>query len=278
MAHMKVDLKDKVLVVTGASAGIGKATALEAARRGMHIVLAARREDKLHDVAEEIRRIDRQALVVPTDVSKDEDVAALVEKTVERFGRLDVMCANAGYGFRASVGDLDERMHRQIFEVNYFGTVRCAQHAMPVMKKQCSGQIMIVSSIVGRIGLPMYAAYSATKAAQATLAMALRVELARFGIEVTCVYPIGTRTEFFQVSAKLNGQDTIRQNTPDMFMQTPEHVAKKMVNAMRRPKPEVWPGRFMGIASAIGLMLPRMTQRSLRRHVEDEQRRGFSGT
>ncbi len=278
MAGMKVDLQNRVLVVTGASAGIGKATALEAARRGMHVVLAARREDKLNAVAEQIRRLDRQALVVPTDVAKNEDVAALVEKTVEQFGRLDVMCANAGYGFRESVAELDEQMHREIFETNYFGTVRCVQHAMPVMKKQGSGQMMVVSSIVGRIGLPMYAAYSATKSAQAVLAMALRVELQRFGIEITCVYPIGTRTEFFEVSAKLNGQDTIRQNTPNMFMQTPEHVARKMVDAMRKPRPEVWPGRFMGIASAIGLMLPRMTQHSLRRHVEDEQRRGFSGT
>ena len=185
---MSIDLTGHVIVITGASSGIGAALAVEAAGAGMNVVLAARRADRLDQVAEQVRRTGAEALVVPTDVSRDDDVARLVERTVEHFGRLDVMCANAGYGFRAAVADLDPDMHRAVFETNYFGTVRCVQQAIPVMKRQQSGHIMIVSSIVGRIGLPMYAAYSATKAAQAAFAMALRVELERYGIHADTVY------------------------------------------------------------------------------------------
>ncbi|MFA7236731.1 MAG: SDR family oxidoreductase [Phycisphaeraceae bacterium] len=268
---MTKKLTDQVIVITGASAGIGAATAIAAARAGMHIVLAARREDKLRQVAELVRATGRQALVVPCDVAIDDDVRRLVDQTVGQFGRLDVMFANAGYGFMAGIETLGDADHRAIFETNYWGMVRCIHAALPQMKKRKSGHIVVTSSIVGRVGLPFYAHYSATKAAQDALATGLRVELEEYGIDVSTVYPIGTKTEFFDVSAKMAGRDGIRENTPAIFMQTPEHVARRIMQCLRRPCPEVWPARWSHVGSSLAHLLPRITRMALRRHARKDR-------
>jgi hypothetical protein len=182
------------------------------------------------------------------------------------------MFANAGYGFLKAVENLDAASHRRIFEVNYFGTMRCVQAALPTMKQAGRGHIVITSSVVGRVGLPLYAAYSATKAAQDALATALRVEAELLGIDVTCVYPVGTRTEFFEVSAAIGGRDAISRNTPKMFMQSPAHVARRIVKALRRPCPEVWPARWAHFGSSIACLMPRLTRWALRKHAEHDRR------
>lgn len=268
---MRRDLTNQVIVITGASAGIGAATALEAAGAGMDVVLAARRVDRLQAVAQQVRQLGRRALVVECDVACGPQVDALVEQTMGEFGRLDVMFTNAGYGFCQSVEGLDELGHREVFEVNYFGTVRCIQAALPIMKQARSGHIVITSSIVGRVGLPYYAAYSATKAAQDALATALRPEVEPDGIDVTCVYPVGTKTEFFEVSAKIGGRDAIAENTPVFFMQSPQHVARRVVGALHKPCPEVWPARWAHLASSLACLLPRFTRWGLRRHAQRDR-------
>lgn len=262
-----------MIVITGASAGIGAATAVEAARHGMHVVAAARRLDKLEAVAARVRELDRKVEVVPCDVAEASQVDRLVERTMQRFGRLDVMFANAGYGFLQPIDLLDERMHRHIFDVNYFGTVRCVQKALPPMRAAGQGHIVITSSVVGRVGIPNYTAYSATKAAQDALATGLRAELEPDGIDVTAVYPVGTKTEFFEVSASIGGQDTVKENTPRALMQRPEHVAKRVVAALRRPKPEVWPAKWAHLGSSLATLLPRVTHLALRRHARADQPR-----
>ncbi len=263
---MARNLKDQVIVITGASAGIGQATALEAAKAGMHVVLAARRADRIEATAKQIEATGRRALAVATDVADDQQVRHMVDLTVAEFGRLDVMFANAGYGFMKPFYDLTEAEHRRIFEVNYWGTIRCIKAAVPIMEKAGHGHIVISSSIVGRVGLPFYAHYAATKAAQDALATGIRVELEPYNIDVTAVYPIGTKTEFFEVSARIGGRDMISQNTPKAFMQTPEHVARRVVKALRRPREEVWPARWSHFGSSMACLLPGMTRRALRKH------------
>jgi len=263
---MSRDLTDQVVVITGASSGIGAATAIEAARAGMHVVLSARRAEPMRGLADEIRSLGREALVVPTDVAEDDQVYNLVERTLEEFGRLDVMFANAGYGFMKAVADLDEANHRRIFEVNYYGTVRCIRAALPAMRRAGRGHIVITSSIVARVGLPYYAAYSATKAAQDVLATALRLELEPDHIDVTAVYPVGTKTEFFEVSAQIGGHDPISDNTPAWLMQSAEHVARRVTRALRRPCAEVWPSRLSHLGASLACLFPGMTRWALRQH------------
>ena len=269
---MARDLTDRVIVITGASSGIGAATAVVAAEAGMDVVLAARRTEMLEQHADAVRQAGRRALVVTCDVASDEQVQALVDQTTQEFGRLDVMFANAGYGFMCPIEDMSDDAHRRIFDVNYFGTIRCIHAALPVMKQAGAGHLVITTSIVGRVGLPYYAAYSATKAAQDALATALRLELEPYHIDVTAVYPIGTKTEFFEVSAKLGGRDTISENTPEIFMQSPRHVARRIVKALRRPVPEVWPARWSHFGSSMATLMPGLTRRALRKHAEKDRK------
>ena len=265
---MTLDLGGKVIVITGASAGIGAATAVAAARAGMRIVLAARREDKLHDVARTVKVNGGEAMVMPTDIADREQVQQLVDQTVDQFGRLDVMFANAGFGHYAGVDKLDGELDQRMWQVNYFGTVHCLQAAAAVMKPQGSGHLLITSSVLAHLGLPFYSTYSATKAAQHGLAMSLRHELAGDGIDVTCVFPVGTRTEFFETARQLDGRDVVGQNTPDMFMQSARHVAKRILAAMRRPRPEVWPSRLAHVAAAVFTMFPGLRQAALKSQAE----------
>lgn len=269
---MPRDLRDKVIVITGASAGIGAATAIEAARAGMHVVLAARRVDRLEGVAEQVRRAGREALAVATDVADPLQVDALVRRALERFGRIDVMFANAGYGTVIPFERMSATDHRRIFDVNYFGTVSCVQAVLPVMRRQASGHIVITSSIVGRVGLPYNAAYSATKSAQDALAMGLRHELEIENIDVTTVYPVSTRTEFFEVAARAAGRSGSPADTPRHLVQSAEHVARRVVGALRRPRSEVWPAAWARWGSGLALLMGPLTRRSLRRHAEKDRR------
>jgi short-subunit dehydrogenase len=234
----------------------------------MKLVLAARREDKLHDVARTVKINGGEALIVPTDVADRGQVQTLVDKTVEHFGRLDVMFANAGFGHYAGVDGLDGPLDQRMWQVNYFGTVHCMQAAAAVFKPQGGGHLLMTSSVLAHLGLPFYSTYSATTAAQHGLAMSLRHELAGDGIDVTCVFPIGTRTEFFETARRLDGHDVVGQNTPEMFMQSARHVARRVIAALRHPRPEVWPSRLVHVAAAAFTMFPGLRQLALKSQAE----------
>lgn len=263
---MTRDLQDKVIVITGASAGIGAATAIRCAQAGMHVVLAARRQEQLHSVAQQIEQQGRRTLVVPCDVSRDEDVIGLFEQAWEAFGRVDVAFANAGYGLASGVLDTSDEQHRAIFETNYFGTVRVIHQAVPYLRRTPDGlgHLLICSSAASEIGLPWYGAYSATKAAQDSIAGALRCELQDV-IVVTTVHPVGTLTEFFDTAERMaGGSGPGRPNTPRAFTQRPDTVARKIVRAIHRPRAEVWPSPMARVGLAVATLLPGLTNRFLK--------------
>lgn len=270
---MAIDLTGKVLVVTGASSGIGAATAVAAGRAGMRVVLAARRVEMLESVAAKVREVGGEAEVVACDLADDAQIGALFEMAVERFGRVDVLYANAGYGFmqRGDDTDVDDDEAR-MWRVNYFACVRCCRAAAKIMRTQQSGHIILCSSIVGRIGLPYYATYAATKAAQHAFAASLGPELRPAGIRVSTVYPVGTKTEFFDVSAAHRGDSDGGANTPDMLTQTAEHVARKIVRCMRKPKPEVWPSFVGRLGTVMLTMFPRLFGWAMKSHTTDCRR------
>lgn len=253
-------LKGKTILITGASSGIGQATAMACAQAGMRVVLCARGLDALEQTAAQINALPGggEATVIPCDVRDDESVQTLFEQALDAVGKLDVVYANAGYGLFASIEHTTNEQVRDIFETNFFGTVRCVNQALPIMHKQGSGHIIICSSACSEISLPMYGYYAATKAAQDSIAGALRAELIGTGIHVSSVHPIGTYTDFFnQVSVKA-GKD-VGLNTPDALMQKPEYVAKCIVKniARSKPKPEVWPHWLTRLGLALCTALPR---------------------
>ncbi len=279
-------LSNKLIVITGASSGIGAATALACARGGMDVVLAARRVDKLEAVAEhirgEVRGLGRRVLTVGCDVTVDGDVAGLFERAWEAFGRVDVAFANAGYGQFGSVMETDLQAHRDIFETNYYGTLRTVREAVAYLRKTGEGEqgsenpgaglkhILICSSIASEIGVPKFGAYCATKAAQDSIAGAMRAELADEGIVVSSVHPVGTTTEFGERAREFSAdkRDAERgSNTPKALTQTAEHVAETVVRCLRRPKPEVWPSGVSRFAAAAATASPRFAAWAMRRHM-----------
>ena len=233
-----MELRGAVVAITGASAGIGLACARAFARAGARLALCARRRDRLDELARELGAAGSEVLVAQVDVANEGQVHAFVKATVERFGRLDVLVNNAGYGLRGRVEEVPAEGYRRLMEVNYLGTVYGCQAALPVMKAQRSGLIVNVSSIVGHRAMAGGGAYGASKAAQVSLTEALRAELRGTGVTACSVHPIGTATEFGEVAQRESGG---RGGGPVGPQQTAGQVADAVVRAARRPRPEVHP-------------------------------------
>jgi short-subunit dehydrogenase len=228
----------RVVAITGASAGIGRATAVRLARDGASLAICARRTDRLDEAAGEIRAAGGEALAVAADVTRAEEMERFVAAAVERFGRLDVMICNAGFGIAGAIDDISPAQMRELVDINYMGTFYAARAALTVFRRQAAGHLVIVSSIVGKRGVPYMGAYAATKFAQVGLAECLRAELRGSGIHVSVVYPVSTETEFFKVMSRETGTAVTRAMGP---RQNVEQVADAIAKAIRRPVPEVYP-------------------------------------
>src|SRR5947209_2073495 len=179
----------RVIAITGASAGIGRATALRLARNGDAVAICARRRDQLDAVAADIISAGGQALAVVADVTRAAEMDGFVAQTIARFGRLDVMMCNAGFGIAGAIDEIPPDQMQRLMDINYTGTYHATRAALPGFRRQGSGHVIIVSSIVGKRGVPYMGAYSATKFAQVGLAKCLRTELAGPGIHSPLSHP-----------------------------------------------------------------------------------------
>jgi short-subunit dehydrogenase len=251
-----------VIAITGASAGIGRATAVRLARNGDALVICARRSDKLEAAATEIRAAGGQAVPLVADVTRLDDMERLVALAVERFGRLDVMICNAGYGVAGAIDDISPGQMRQLMDVNYMGTFHAARAALAVFRRQGAGHIVIVSSIVGKRGVPYMGAYSATKFAQAGMAECLRSEVAGSKIHVTVVYPVSTDTEFFDVMTRETGTTITRAHGPRQDVSV---TANAIARAIDHPAPDVFPHFPSRMLVWVNALLPGFTDRLVQR-------------
>lgn len=231
-----MEAKGKVVIVTGASSGIGEATAREFAKEGSKVVLAARRVDRLESLAKEIAAMGTgaEALVVQADLSKLEDIQSLITKTLERFGRIDVLVNNAGFGRLDWLENLDPVKDIQSqFDVNVLGVIQTTRQALPVMIKQRSGHIINMCSMAGLVATPTYTIYAACKHAVHGFSEALRREVKPWGIDVSMIYPGGVTTEFGShagIKRKTNA------TTPRFMLLTAEQVGQEVVNLVHRPR------------------------------------------
>jgi NAD(P)-dependent dehydrogenase (short-subunit alcohol dehydrogenase family) len=228
----------RVIAITGASAGIGRATALRLARDGASIAICARRHERLEEVAAGIVKAGGQALPVVADVTSETDMNMFVAKAVERFGRLDVMMCNAGFGIYGAIDDITPDQMKKLMDINYFGTYYATRAALPVFRRQSSGHVIIVSSIAGKRGVPFMGAYSATKFAQIGMAECLRSEVYGSNIHVSVLCPISTPTEFTEVMSRETGGDPTSALGP---RQSVEEVAESVARAIDTPIPEIYP-------------------------------------
>lgn len=186
----------RTAIVTGASSGIGRATAIELAGKGANVVLASRNREKLEALADDIGGSPHQVLVAPADVTERFSVEALVRRTVEEYDAVDILVNNAGMGLYAPITGGSLENMRRLFDVNYFGAIHCMQAVVPYMVSQGRGHIVNVSSVAGKVS-PLYmGTYAATKHALVAASDALRAELSGTGVNVTTIYPGLTQTSF----------------------------------------------------------------------------------
>jgi NAD(P)-dependent dehydrogenase (short-subunit alcohol dehydrogenase family) len=254
-------LSGRVAVITGASSGIGLACAEQLAGQGVAVMLGARRADRLQAVVDRIQAKGGRAGWVAMDVTFELEVNELVRRACELFGGLDIMICNAGFGFYGTVEETPPDVMRRMMEVNFTGTFLSARAALPIFREQQRGHLIIVSSIVGRRGIPLMSGYTATKAAQAGFAECLRSEFAGTNIHVSCVYPISTETEFRDAIARDYGHQ-VEGLGP---RQSVDHVAGAIVDCLLHPRPEVYQLRKSRGLPILNALVPGLTDRIVRR-------------
>ncbi len=235
-------LKDKVVLITGASAGIGRACALQFAAAGAHVVAVARNAEKLGSLQTELKGGPSRHLFFPADVTAEPMMAILLSQVKEKYGRLDILVHNAAVGYHASLELMKMETLRKVFEINYFAIVRLTQLALPLLKNS-KGHLIFISSVIGRVSVPNYSAYCASKFALEALASALRCEVKKEGVAVSVVCPPRVRTDF--------SVNTYREQEPQMKwekMKSAEQMAKKIVAVAATRKRELvysFGGKFL---------------------------------
>lgn len=231
-------LQNKVVLITGASSGFGAAAAKLFAQEGCKVGLAARRMDRLVDLADEIRAAGGNALPMDVDVTQPAQIDAMVKTTIEQYSRIDILFNNAGFGRLDWFEALDpiQDIQAQI-NVNLLGVMWTARAVLPQMYKQGSGHIINMSSISGWAAPPLYTVYSAAKFGVRGFTEALRREASPFGVKVSAIYPGGAATEF----QKHVGQNKAKQRfrTPAWLALTAEDVASAVVRLAKRPRRSV---------------------------------------
>ena len=248
--------RGRVVVITGASSGIGRATAHAFAREGASVVLAARRAEMLEDAARECEALGGLALAVPTDVTREEEVEALGRRALERFGRIDVWFNNAGLAVFGRLESIPSDVWRRVIETNLFGFMHGAKVAMRQFRAQGHGTLIQNGSIVGATSKPDGSAYAASKFAIRGFSEALRQEvLDQPGIQVCTVLPSVIDTPFFQHAANFSGR-SVRAAPP---VYTAEEVATAVVDLARQPRAEVIVGGFGKMANLQKQLAPSFT-------------------
>jgi short-subunit dehydrogenase len=224
----------KVIVVTGASQGIGRALCLELAGQGPRLVLAARERAALEAAAEDCARRGAETLVVPTDVADEAACRALIEAAAARFGALDVLVNNAGIGMLARFDQVsDLRPYERLMRVNYLGSVYPTYFALPHLVR-ARGQIVAISSLAGLNGVPLRTAYAATKHAQIGFFDSLRIELRGSGVSVTVVCPYFVQSEIRRRSAGADGRVVAESPVRESEVMSAGECARLIARAMAR--------------------------------------------
>lgn len=259
-----IDLRDKPIAITGASSGIGAASAFLCAKAGMPVALMARRADRLEQIAGRIRSEGGRAIVLPGNVEDPEAGRRLIEETVGAFGSIYSVFANAGYGVEIPASEMTDEDLRRIFEVNFHGSLNVTRPALEHMRRAGEGHVLFCSSCLSKVSISYYGAYSATKACQDHFARSMRLELRDKGIAVSSVHPIGTRTEFFDAAAALGGDLKIADQKNTMFLQSPERVGRAVVRRLRKGRGgEVWTSLPVRTALGLSVVFPGITDRTL---------------
>jgi NADP-dependent 3-hydroxy acid dehydrogenase YdfG len=252
-------IQGKVVIVTGASSGIGESTAREFAMAGAITVLAARREDRLKRLEKEIEEMGGTALAVPTDLTDRDQITHLVQETLDRFGRIDILANIAGWAVYDWFEELSPEEVRQAFEVNIIGLAELTRQVIPAMKAQRSGFILNMSSYVSRISVPPMTVYASTKYAVEGLTDGLRRSLAPWGITVIRIHPSSVAgTEFNQHVVR---PGMVKYQPVPIGRISRERLARHIVGLIEKPRRALFISRLYDVAVVLNKLFPELVDR-----------------
>lgn len=249
---MRRRFEGQSVFITGASSGIGAALAVEFARQGAHITLAARRTEKLEEVRLKIESLGQRAIAVVCDVTKPETIVDAVQRAVMEFGGIDVAVANAGYGVSGVLEDLDTVLYRRQFDTNFFGLLDTIYAVLPHLIER-RGRLALVSSVAGRTGGPGTSAYAASKFAVTGLAESIYYELAERGVSVTCIQPGFVASDIRRIDNRGVLHKKAKDPVPAWIIVPAEKAARSIVRYVYRRK-------FDAVITAHGKVLAWLSQ------------------
>ena len=263
------DLKNKTIWITGASSGIGEALAYVAAKEGAQLILSARREDELKRVAENCKLDPTNILVLPLDL---ENTARIKEKTnlvIQKFGKIDVLINNSGMGHRSKAVSTPTDVDRKVMEVNFFGTINLTKAIAEIMQKQKNGKIVVVTSIMGKYGLPLYSTYSASKHALYGYFESLRQELFKDNVKVLIVAPGFISTD---ISTKLLREDGtaygIKSDAQKKGMSAID-CAKEIISAVKSNRDHKYVGKYEIFSVYVKQYFPKLFYKLMRKMTKE---------
>ena len=267
-------MKNKVVVITGASSGIGKACAWHFVKNGSKVVLAARSTDKLKVITNEMKAEGHQVLAVQADVSVEDDCKRLISETINEFKGIDILINNAGISMRATLEDMDLSVIKKVMDVNFYGTVYCTKYALPYLLKS-KGSVVGISSIAGYKGLPARTAYSASKFAMQGFLESLRIENLKKGLHVLIACPGFTASNIRNTALSKDGQ--IQQESPrdESKMMTAEKVAEYIYSSVIKRQNSLVLTINGKLTVLLNKLLPSLVDRLVYNHLKKEPNSPF---
>jgi short-subunit dehydrogenase len=263
-------LKDKVIVITGASSGIGKACAITFAKAGASVVIAGRDEQKLKAAADEIKKVTQDVLSIPCDVSNENDCKRLTEETVKRFKRIDVLINNAGISMRALFEETDLNVLKKLMDTNFWGTVYCTKHSLPYLLKT-KGSVVGISSIAGKKGLPGRSGYSASKFAIEGFLETLRIENLKKDLHVLVACPGFTRSNIRNTALSKDGNMQGESPRDERSMMSADEVADHILNAVKKRKRDLILTRNGKFTVLLNKFFPSLMDKVVYNHMSKEK-------
>lgn len=264
--------QDKVAIITGSSRGIGKATAIELVKNGATVVLNGRNQERLNQAENELKAIGGNVLTVCADISKEDEAKDLVAKTVEAFGRLDILINNAGVSMRGDMSELTPEVYKTVFETNVFGVVNLTIPALPYIKK-AQGSIVFVSSLAGIRGLPGLSAYCSSKMSLRAIAESIRIEEAKSKIHVGLIFVGFTEIEFEKKTIAADGSMINIKDRSKFKVQSTESVAQAILKNIRKKKFRTTLSRIGKINAIMQPLFPALVERILIRSIDKIKKR-----
>lgn len=259
------EFKDKVIWITGASSGIGEALAIEFAKQEARLILSSRREEELKRIGALTKLPDLDLLILPFDLENTSNASGLTAQVINKFGRIDMLINNGGYSQRGEAMETSINIDRQLMEVNYFSYVNLTKAVLPYMKRQKSGQIVVISSIAGKFGFYLRSSYSAAKHALHGFFESLRLETEKFGIKTLIVCPGKIKTNVSLNAVTADGKKHDKMDASHRDAMSAEECAKQIISGILKNKEEILIGGKEILMVKIKRLMPKMFSKLVRR-------------